>query len=316
MLSFPQFSKSPTDQGKDSASNDFTHKEFDWGHYDSFRPILPDTLFHNVFQFHQENCGRFNVAVDAGTGSGAVLFRWADLFETIHAIDPNTQPLTAALGGNTKKIIPHEGQAEDMSFLKDQSVDFLASSVSAHFYDRSKWVPEVSRVLSKGGTLSFWSYSPLPYISTADSSATKLFAEHLNNCIPADYAPPNEHTQGLFLGLNQDYDCVELPPTEFENVRRICWNRQAFFPPVKKQPGELSLLVDDPDFITREWNVAQLHEYHHTLGDFERAWIKRDGKAAQDQVDETWKTLEEEFGGPDGVKKIYWACFLVLATRK
>lgn len=300
-----------------SESTDFTHWRFDWDHYDAFRPVLPDALFKRIFNFHDQHNRSYNTAVDAGTGSGKVLLRWANRFDCIHAIDPNTQPLSKILAEiKDDHIHPHQGPAEDMSFLGDHSIQFLASSVSAHFYDRSIWIPEVARVLQKGGTLAFWSYAPIPHIRTPDSEASRLFKSHLRNCLPPDYAPPNEHTLGLLLGVDQDYDCFDLPPHWFENVTRICWNRPASFPPFRRRPGEAYESIDDPGFMARRMTVLQLHEYMHTLGDLERAWAKCGGTAAQQKIDETWRALEACFGGPTMEETVYWPFFLVLASRK
>ncbi|KAG8851594.1 hypothetical protein FRB91_007634 [Serendipita sp. 411] len=123
-------------------------------------------------------------AVDLGCGTGQATVEIAARFEETIGVDPSskmiqqaTQMLSRQSVGtstnvNTNPVVTEEGAVvrggnlryhqaagEDLSFLEDQSVDFVSAAQAVHWFDYPKLWKEIDRVLRPGGTVAFWGYS-------------------------------------------------------------------------------------------------------------------------------------------------------------
>jgi len=57
-----------------------------------------------------------------------------------------------------KNITYRQGNAENLSFIEDGSVDMVTIGQAAHWFDYAKAWPELSRVVKPGGSLVIWGY--------------------------------------------------------------------------------------------------------------------------------------------------------------
>ncbi len=111
-----------------------------------------------------------SVIVDVGFGSGEQDFLLASnyQFKVLHGFNIAENQVKYAADRarrekQTKKLLFHHGQAEDMSVLGRGKADRVMAVECAFYFDRAKFYPEAARVLKKGGLLV------LADISFADS---------------------------------------------------------------------------------------------------------------------------------------------------
>ena len=81
-------------------------------------------------------------------------------FRKVIGTDPSEKMLSAA------KIPPAQEEkppiefkvanAEDLSFIQDNTVDMVTAGQAAHWFHQNKSMPEIARVLKPGGTLAFF----------------------------------------------------------------------------------------------------------------------------------------------------------------
>lgn len=62
--------------------------------------------------------------------------------------------------------------AENLPFVKDQSVDMIVSGQAAHWFDQAKFWPEMSRIIKPGGTIALWCYKDHVFVDSP--IATKI----------------------------------------------------------------------------------------------------------------------------------------------
>jgi ubiquinone/menaquinone biosynthesis C-methylase UbiE len=310
-----------------SASHDFGKTSFDWENYDSSRPQYPEELFETMFFWHVSHGGGFERALDCGCGTGNVLQRWAPRFNEVHALDFQTHDII--LKDLRDKVITHEGPAEDLKFLPDSSVDFVAAAAAAHWFDRSLWIPEVARVLKPGGTLALWSHHALPFDCDGSRKLHDLYKSYFmkslqglftSNKSSGDSSSTNSGdistVQGHSHGLSEAFEYFEFPAEFFGEVQRISWNRPEEYPSIERFDSHgKDDLRRDPGFMSEEIDYERLRGYHRSLSNFEERWLQSD-PGAREIVEEEWAKIAECFKECSGKREIFWPCFLVLTTRK
>lgn len=72
--------------------------------------------------------------------------------------DDKTRAITS--GATSEKTTTFvRSSAENLRFLENGSVDLVIAAQACHWFDWSKVWPELGRVLRKGGSVAFWTYS-------------------------------------------------------------------------------------------------------------------------------------------------------------
>jgi len=111
----------------------FRKATFDTAVYASSRPTYPKQLFDFVFKYHDQVKVGWDTAVDLGCGTGQATIELT-LFKQIVGVDPSAKMLavareTTASSSRSNGLMTRfqyvEGEAENLSFLKDKSVDLM-----------------------------------------------------------------------------------------------------------------------------------------------------------------------------------------------
>ncbi|KAK3578101.1 hypothetical protein CHS0354_007811 [Potamilus streckersoni] len=124
--------------------------------YAKFRLLHPDWIFDSIVDHCKDGC--FLLAVDVGCGSGQSCHRLCRHFRSVIGIDVSEDQIKAAKSKYEKEITFRVGQAEDLSFLDEHTLDLLTAGVSMHWFDIPKFLQEAKRVLKPGGVLAVYSY--------------------------------------------------------------------------------------------------------------------------------------------------------------
>lgn len=148
----------------------FSDTKFDSSSYSAFRPTYGSALFDQLMAFH---AGRSGVALDLGCGTGQITTVLADRFEKVYGFDTSAKMLETAI--KRDNITYRVGQAESLP-LDEASVDLVTVGQAAHWFDSEAWFQEMSRILRKDGTLSFWSYNEAEFTDSVEAS--KIWNEY------------------------------------------------------------------------------------------------------------------------------------------
>jgi len=138
--------------------------------YAKYRPVYPSTVYDKILEYlgngSEFNVGyKYKLAVDVGCGSGQATFPLCQHFESVIGMDTSEDQIEQARlkvgqgqvqgqGNVTFRV----GDAENLSFLSDNSVDLITAAAAIHWFDVEKFCVECHRVLRPGGVLAAYSY--------------------------------------------------------------------------------------------------------------------------------------------------------------
>jgi len=139
----------------------FAKSTFNASTYASFRPTYPPKLFKIVYDYHARHPqAGWNKAIDLGCGTGQATTVLAERFKDVTGLDPSEKMVTQAQALSSADSPAYRvGNAEELSFLDDESVDLITAGQAAHWFKYDKLWPELARVLKRGGSVAFWGYS-------------------------------------------------------------------------------------------------------------------------------------------------------------
>lgn len=128
--------------------------------YQKYRFTPPEELKDIIIQYLDKRKAQPHVlAVDLGCGTGQNSRLFAPHFREVVGIDISECQLeeARAVPGYTN-ITYRKGTAEELPF-PDESVDLLTAAAAAHWFDRSRFLVEASRVLKPGGCMALLGFS-------------------------------------------------------------------------------------------------------------------------------------------------------------
>ncbi|KAJ2633222.1 hypothetical protein H4R22_000649 [Coemansia sp. RSA 1290] len=133
--------------------------------YQVNRPRYKESLVEFITSYHKANLSAdTKLCVDVGTGTGIFARRLTSYFDKVIGTDISESMLETARQSTTGNQIEFiNAPSEDLSFLKDHSVDVLTAATGAHYFDSPKFVAEAQRVLKPSGTLAIFGYNGLPH---------------------------------------------------------------------------------------------------------------------------------------------------------
>lgn len=181
--------------------------------YASARPTYPDELFSFVASIAPAH----ERVWDCATGNGQAAIGLARHFADVEATDASEDQIARA---KPCTGVRYSVQAAEQSAFPARSFDAVCVASALHWFDYSRFYPEVKRVLKPGGAFVAWGYDHLRVSPSFDEQ----FERSIGSVI-APYWPPRKQL------LRDGYRDVPFP---FERV----------------QPPELKMRV--------EWSFAEL----------------------------------------------------------
>lgn len=123
--------------------------------YQKYRMTPPDQLKNIILQYLDQKKGRPHaLAVDVGCGTGQNCRLMAPHFHSVVGIDISECQLEEAKAEpGHPNITYRRGAAEELPFA-DASVDLITAASAAHWFDQSRFLDEVSRVLKPRGCVA------------------------------------------------------------------------------------------------------------------------------------------------------------------
>jgi len=138
--------------------------------YLAYRPKYPQALYSEILSYHDSSANASRqLCVDIGCGPGIVTVAVAPSFERVLGVDPSDSMIKTAKQTLKLDNVTYEvGSAEDMTTVKDASVDLVIGGTMAHWLDPEPWYREMARILKPDGTIAVfcygWSVLPLSLI--------------------------------------------------------------------------------------------------------------------------------------------------------
>ncbi|CAG8497652.1 6422_t:CDS:2, partial [Scutellospora calospora] len=238
------------------------------------------SLFEKIYNYHKSHNGSFDLALDAGTGTGQVANILSNSFNKVYGINSSSVMLQNAIcKPNIQYLV---GNAEDLSYFKDFSVDLLTVARAFHWFDLKKFFQESHRVLKSNGTLAIWAYKYGIFKNAP--VATKLSREfHMNTMY--SYFEKSIYT------VNNLYKDIKFPEELYQNIQQeIC----------DEENNE-----DKNQQVVVKWNVSQYENY------------LRKNPNGKDLVDELISNMKEAEGWNDNeLLSISFCSVFILAEKK
>lgn len=119
--------------------------------YARHRPTYPTDLFDWILS----NCSLRRRAWDCATGNGQAALSIAKYFDRVDATDLNEQQI--ANGFLADNITYRAAPAEECGY-EDNCFDLITVAQAVHWFDYSKFWPEVRRVAAEGAFFCAWGY--------------------------------------------------------------------------------------------------------------------------------------------------------------
>ncbi|XP_056245552.1 putative methyltransferase DDB_G0268948 [Seriola aureovittata] len=256
--------------------------------YQRYRFTPPDELKNIILQYLDKKKGQPHVlAVDLGCGTGQNSRLLAPHFRQVVGIDVSECQLEEAKAvPGYPNITYRKGTAEELPFA-DGSVDLLTAASAAHWFDRSRFLAEASRVLKPQGCMALLGFS---------DTATRF---HYQNC--------GERLSRIYEEVKQVLRPYTSSPVAVSDGKLEELYSAIPFPDKQRIEGiraKSVILVRNVVGFVESWSMFQ-------------AYRKTDAQTAHDLLLNTQKRFLEEMGVTSPDTEIEWELeyFCVLATK-
>jgi SAM-dependent methyltransferase len=199
--------------------------------YAEFRPDYPEELFNYIASL----CKKREAVWDCATGNGQAALPLSDLFQNVYATDASEAQIASA---KKRPNIHYSVAPAEASGLPDASADLVTVAQALHWFDLSRFYPEVKRVLRPDGVIAAWCYNLVHITSEIDEVMLWFYDGIVGPDWPAERAL-----------VNAEYRPLDFP---FEEVSAPRF------------------------FMRRTWNMVQLLDYVRTWSAVQRH-LKRTG---------------------------------------
>ena len=171
--------------------------------YASARPTYPEALF----DWLAAQCGRHDLAWDAGCGNGQASRALAQRFHRVHASDPSAAQIDAAPAD--PRIAWRVEPAERCS-LPDASADLVTVAQAYHWFDHARFCAEARRVLRPRGIVALWTYG----LSQVAPAVDAVFATLYDDVLGPYWPPERRHVENGYRELPFPFDEIAAPRFE------------------------------------------------------------------------------------------------------
>ncbi|KAL3857245.1 hypothetical protein ACJMK2_011937 [Sinanodonta woodiana] len=160
--------------------------------YALYRPTYPQSVYDAILKYCHQSSGlgetELELAVDVGCGSGQSTLPLGKYFKKVIGLDVSPEQIKYA-PTNIRNMSFQVGPSEDLSFLKNDTVDLITVAQALHWMDLDKFYSEVERTLKPGGVFVAYGYGKnILDIQEADALQNELYDVTLN-----DYWDPKVH---------------------------------------------------------------------------------------------------------------------------
>lgn len=146
------------------------------------------------------------MAWDCATGSGQAAVELAEVFERVIATDASEQQIARA---ERHPKVEYRTAAAEESEIDSQSVDVVTVAQALHWFDLTRFYPEVRRVLKPRGVIAAWAYKLANVTPEID-----VVVKHYYSGVVGPYWPAERVLVERFEDLPFAFE--EIAPPRFE----------------------------------------------------------------------------------------------------
>ncbi|HWX16946.1 MAG TPA: class I SAM-dependent methyltransferase [Chthoniobacterales bacterium] len=183
--------------------------------YSGARPHYPRALFEWVVK----RCVRRENAWDCATGNGQAAVGLSRHFNRVYATDISEEQISYA---TSRDNIKYSVQAAEQTGFPDQSMDLVVVAQALHWFDYTKFWPEVARVARQHALFCAWGYDWLSSTPDVDEMLVKPFREIIapfwaannkvlwNGYVDAEIAFPFQRVETPHVSLDMHWRLDQL----------------------------------------------------------------------------------------------------------
>lgn len=168
--------------------------------YRAARPGYPDELLSYVAGLAPSK----GIAWDCATGNGQAAIGLAKHFSVVHATDVSENQIAHAIPN--ERIVYAAGVAEKSSF-DSATIDLVTVAQALHWFEYSKFWPEIVRVLKPGGVFAAWGYDWFK----VDADVDNMLQRTLLDRIESYWAPRNRILWDGYQGVPFPFEKLDTP---------------------------------------------------------------------------------------------------------
>lgn len=158
--------------------------------YARYRPEYPQELFEYLATLTP----RHAVALDCATGSGQAAVGLAPHFDRVIATDGSVAQLRSAA---VHPHVTYVGNLAEQPALQDRSIDLAVAAQAAHWFDHTRFHPEMRRVLRPDGALALWTYGLTSIAPPIDA----VVSHYYENVVGPYWPPERRHVENAYRDL-------------------------------------------------------------------------------------------------------------------
>lgn len=126
-----------------------------WKQYAHGRPVVPDTFFETILQYHAEHQGSLNILHEPGAGPGIHTARLAPAFKKAIISDVSQQNVDIAKQYSRIEHCDYRALNIEDALPEDGMIDMVVCLNMLHLCDLSKALTAIHRQLKAGGTFAY-----------------------------------------------------------------------------------------------------------------------------------------------------------------
>lgn len=173
--------------------------------YARFRPNYPEELIDCILSLVKTK----SEALDVGTGNGQLASVLADHFEMVTATDISQKQLAQAI---PKSNLEYVNLSAEQTTFPDACFDLITVAQAVHWFDFSKFYPEVYRILKPDGIFAVIGYGLFSTNKRADKVLRHFYKDILGPYWDAERAYIDQHYQTLPFPF-EEFDAPQFSVT-------------------------------------------------------------------------------------------------------
>ncbi|KAM4626353.1 putative methyltransferase [Discoglossus pictus] len=126
--------------------------------YQEYMVPIPQDVIDLVLHYMQEKGGLFELAVDAGCGTGRSTRPLSPYFHKVIGIDISESQINEARKHTSEENVSYLVSPAEMMPLEDASLDLVNAGLAAHWFPMDKFLQEADRVLKPRGCIALHAF--------------------------------------------------------------------------------------------------------------------------------------------------------------
>lgn len=174
--------------------------------YAKFRPQYPQELIEHFLSLAsgKEACW------DCGTGNGQLAVQLAVHFKAVYATDISQRQLDNA---TQRENINYSLKAAEQTDFADHSFDLITVAQAAHWFDFSRFNPEVQRLLKPGGIVALFGYG----LVLVEGKAGEIIKDFYWNVTKPFWDIERDHIEAKYTTIPFPFEELESPNLNIES---------------------------------------------------------------------------------------------------